>query len=205
MKTLLIVIAVIVIVCIIMFYASSDRLAKDVSRPSDDKKPTVEKVNDKIILIDNANLKDVRQALTAFCNLYNKDDFAALPRLWELSPTSFAVTFPYDVDFTIFCFAVNYLDYPIDIKWQANVRGWATTRVGDDWITTENANKHTMFFLATDDTEHDNVFVTTADNVGYKLPFSTTKAQVLAMPSQLYQAPPIKPNTLSGQKHEDFK
>ncbi|SHM98889.1 hypothetical protein [Mucilaginibacter sp. OK098] len=206
MKTLLIIAVVIVIGLILKACVSGDQLAKDPSRPSEDKKPTVEKENDKIILVDNANHEDIKNALIAFCNMYNKDDFAALPRLWQLSSTSFAVTFPYDADFATYCFAVNYLKYPSDIKWHAQVRAWATTKAGDDWIPKESINEKVMLFLAEDDKEYDNVFVTTKDNVGYKLDFSKNKAKPpLSSPKETYEEPLLEPNSLKDQKHEDFK
>jgi len=205
MKTLLIVVAVIIIALIFKACIPGNQGEKDPSRPPENKKPTSEKENDKIILIENANAEDVKKALIAFCNLYNKDGFAALPRLWELSPTSFTVTFPYDADFSIFCFAVNYLEYPIDIEWHANVRGWATTRMGDDWILQENAGKKVMLFIAPDDTERDNVFMTTIENKTYKLGFSTDRAKGFDVLKEIYQSPSITPNQLTTQKHQDFQ
>jgi len=202
MKTLfaLIITALIFKVCLL-----TDRNEKDPSRPSGSKKPASKKENDKIILVDNANAEDIKKVLVAFCNLYNKGDFAAMPRLWELSPTSFAVTFPYDVNFSIFCFAVNYLEYPIDIKWHANVKGWATMRKGDDWIINENIDKQVMLFIAADDTEHDNVFITTIDGKGYKLDFGANKPKAVEAPKELYKSPAISTDGLSTQKHEDFQ
>lgn len=205
MKTLLIVVAVIIIALIFKAFIPGNRRGKNPSRPPENKKPTSEKENDKIILIENANAEDVKKALIAFCNLYNKNDFAAMPRLWELSPTSFAVTFPYDVDFSIYCFAVNYLEYPIDIEWHANVRGWATTRMGDDWILQENAGKKVMIFIAPDDTEHDNVFMTTNENKTYKLAFSASKPKAFDILNEIYKKPSITPNELITQKHQDFQ
>lgn len=206
MKTLLIVAAVIILALILKACVSGDQLAQDPSRPSEDKKPIVEKDNDKIILVDNANHEDIRKALIAFCNMYNKDAFAALPRLWQLSATSFTVTFPYDADFATFCFAINYLKYPSNIKWHSQVRAWATTKPGDDWIPGQAINKECMLFLADDDTEYDNVFLTTKDNIGCKLSFSGGAAKPpLSAPKELYIRQSIAIENLIGHTYEDFK
>lgn len=206
MKTLLIVATVIILALLLKACVSGDQLAQDPSRPSEDKKPTLEKDNDKIILVNNANHEDIRKALIAFCNMYNKDNFAALPRLWQLSSTSFAVTFPYDADFATFCFAINYLKYPSNIKWNAQVRAWATTKPGDDWIPSQATNKESMLFLADDDTEYDNVFLTTKDNIGCKLSFSGGAPKApLSIPKELYVGRLIVIENLKGHEYEDFK
>lgn len=206
MKILLITLAVIIVAIIIKACTSGNNLAKDNSRPTNANIPTDEKINDKIIVVSNVNHEDISKALTAFCNVYNKNDYAVIPRLWSLSENSFAVTFPYDVDFATYCFAINFLKYPIDIKWQAQVRAWATTKSGDDWITDKSVNKKVMLFLAVDDKEYDNVFLTTQDNIGYKLGFAVGQTkQFLTIPKEHYINPTVDISTLINQKHEDFK
>ena len=211
MKTLLIialviVVAVVIIVIVLKAFTSTDQLAQDASRPANEKKPTQNKPNDKLIVVSNATYDDIKKALTQFCNIYNKDDFAALPRLWHLSNNSFAVTFPYDTDFATYCFAVNFLKYPINIKWHSEVRAWATTKPGDDWITDKNVNKSVMLYLADDDKEYDNVFLTTSDNIGYKLGFAAgEEKQLLGTPKKIYEAPMLNISSLTNQEHEDFE
>jgi hypothetical protein len=207
MKTLLIIVIVIVIIAIVIkTRLSGNSLSSDNSRAINAGLPTQEITNDKIIVVNNVNHEDIRKALTEFCNIYNKKDYAATPRLWQLSTDSFAITFPYDVDFATYCFAVNFLKYPIDIKWQAQVRAWATTKAGDDWITDQSINKKVMLFLAADDKEYDNVFLTTQDNTGYKLGFAGGKAtQLLSSPKESFITPSVSVASLSTQTHEDFK
>lgn len=205
MNIVLVVVVVAVIVIYLKFFAGINRLSKDISRPSEAEKPTIERENDKIILVSNASHEVIKNVLTAFCNMYNKDSFAALPRLWQLSSTAFAITFPYDIDFITYCFLVNFLDYPTDIKWNAHVRAWATTKHGDDWIPTESINKKMMLFIAEDDKEYDNVFATTEDNVGYKIGFSGSKAKLpLPDPKEMYKEPGLSLNTLNGLGYEDL-
>lgn len=184
---------------------SSNNSAKDATRPLNLEKPTTPKNNDKVIVVNHANHADIKKVLIEFCNLYNKDDYAAMPRLWQFSPDSFVVTFPFDTDFTTFCFAVNFLKYPIDIKWDADVKGWTTTKPGDDWITDENVNKKVMLYLDPHDKEYDNVFITTEENVVYKLSFAGNKAKPSATNAQsVYHAPTVGLNDLEKIAHEDF-
>ena len=155
------------------------------SRPDASAKATIEKDNDKLIVVSNATHDDIALALTKFCNTYNKESYAALPRLTEVHPGAFAVTFPYDIDFVTFCFAVNFLKYPVDIKWDAKVTAWTTANGGEDWIAGTNVGKRIMLFVPEDDKEYDNVFFTTDDDIGYKLDFAARKAKPpLSMPKK---------------------
>ena len=207
MKTLLIiVIVIVVIVVVVKTRLSGNNIASNNSRPVNTSPPIEEIANDKIIVVNNVNHEDIRKALTEFCNIYNKKEYAATPRLWQLSTDSFAVTFPYDIDFVTYCFAVNFLKYPMNIKWQAQVRAWATTKTGDEWITDKSVNKQVMLFLASDDKEYDNVLLTTQDNIGYKLGFAGGKeTQLLNSPKESFIAPSVPAISLSAKAHEDFR
>jgi hypothetical protein len=164
------------------------------------------KPNDKIIIIDNVDHDLIKKALNDFCKIYNKKDNLILPRLYQVSKSKFIITFPYDIDIPSFCFLINYLKYPTNIKWDANVRAWATTHQGDEWITDKSVNKNAMFFLAVDDKEYDNVFLTTQNNIGYKLGFAVgEEKKLLATPKEKYVANTFDMNKLKSLKFEDFK
>lgn len=179
---------------------------QNASRPSETKLPTALIDNDKIIVVNNATHDDIRKALIGLCNSYNQETFSTLPRLWQLSPNSFAVTFPYNIDFAGFCFAVNFLEYPVDIKWNAKVRGWATMKPGDDWVTEKSVNKHVMLFVAADDKEYDNVFMTTEDGIGYKLGFAAgEEKQLLNQPNEMYEHSSVQSDVLNHLSYEDFR
>lgn len=211
MESLLIFIGVGVIVLILIFIIA--RLKNyitggpnDSSRPDHSKKPINKKDNDKIIVVSNISNDDIKDALNKFCNLYNKKYYDALPRLAQLNNNSYAVTFPYDIDFVTFCFAVNFLKYPIDIKTVPQVLAWATTKETDKWIADKSMNKKVMLFLADVDKEYDNVFLTTSDNIGYKLGFAgRDQKKELDMPNKEYIDPSVDINTLKEAKFEDFE
>lgn len=177
------------------------------SKPDISKKPVSEQANDKLIVISNAIHEDIRKALTGFCKMYNQEDYAALPRLYQLSSDVYAVTFPYDVGFATFCFAVNYLEYPAGIpQWRAQVRAWTTTRATDEWITDKTVNKKVMLYVAADDKEFDNVMLTTRDGIGYKLGFAGGKdVKLLTLPNQPYREPAVTLDSLTRNSFEDFE
>ena len=198
--------AIAVIIIAVFLYARYSGKTDNSSRPPGGKLPLTEIANDKIILVDNANYEDIKKALTEFCNQYNKSDHVVLSRLWQLNPGWFAVTFPYDIDFITYCFAVNFLDYPMNVTWNAKVRGWTTTTPGDEWITDKSVNKKVMLYLAEDDKEGDNVFMTTEDNIGFKLGFASARTRkLLDVPKESFRAPRVSVSDLKDQQFEDFK
>jgi hypothetical protein len=206
MKFILIAVAALLVIIIFKACVSTDKSAKDTGRPLPDKKPTVEKSNNKLIVVNNAEHSQIVMALNKFCNMYNKDDYAALPRLYQLSPNSFAITFPFNTDLSTFCFAVNFLKYPIDIlPWHADVHAWVTIKTGDDYATDTLVNKSVMIYLDKEDKEYDNVFLTTEDGYGYKLPFAKNQPQALSIPIEQFKQPTIKFDELKDLKHEDFE
>jgi len=178
----------------------------NISRPDASEKPVAEKDNDKLIVVSNVNQDDIALALTRFCNMYNNERYAALPRLSEVYPGTFAVTFPYDIDFVTFCFAVNFMKYPVDIKWDAKVTAWTTANSGEDWVADTNVGKRIMLFVPEDDKEYDNVFFTTADNIGYKLDFAARKAKPpLSMPKMQFAESSVDLDSLKQLQFKDIE
>jgi hypothetical protein len=188
MKPLLLVLGLILAVIIFLCFAnkSEDFRATadtDTRRPSQSTLPTQTKQNDKLVLVKGISQADLKHVLTGFCNMYNKENFQAQPRLTKLTEREFVITFPYNMDFEIFCYFINYIEYPMELTWSPNLTAWTTTKNSDTWITERSANKKAMLFIPTDDTEHDNVYMTTQDNIGYKLGFALGgEKQLLTFP-----------------------
>ncbi len=87
-----------------------------------------------------------------------------------------------------------------------NVTAWETTKQANGWITEKTANKKVMLFIPEDDKEHDNVFLTTDDNIGYKLGFAMgEEKQFLQTPKKKYLAPTIDIKTLTEKEAQDFQ
>lgn len=180
------------IVILVITYFTTTNPEQDNSRPSIAKKLTQENPNDKIVIVKDADYNTLKKVLVEFCNMYNKEKFQAQPRLYKLSETEFAITFPYDINFEIYCYFINYIPNPKDIQWQPNVIAWATTKPADIWVTENTSNKKVMLFILEDDNEHDNVYLTSKDNFGYKLGFAVgEEKQLLDILKKKYIAPTI--------------
>lgn len=209
MKTVLIIIAVAVLIFAIkacMPAGQKPEADTDTTRPSNEHLPTQEKPNDKLVIVDNISKTEIDSILTGFCNMYNKESFQAQPRLYKLSERQFAITFPYDIEFEIYCYFVNYVHYPMDFDKSFDVTAWETTGQANGWITEKSANKKVMLFIPEDDSEHDNVFLTTDDNIGYKLGFAMgEEKQLLQTPKKTYFTPKIDIKTLTEKEGQDFK
>ena len=178
----------------------------DTTRPSNENLPKQENPNAKLVIVDNISKTESDSILTGFCNMYNKESFQAQPRLYKLSERQFAITFPFDIEFEIYCYFINYVRYPMGFDKSFNVTAWETTKQADGWITEKSANKKVMLFIPEDDTQHDNVFLTTEDNIGYKLGFAVgEEKQYLETPKKRYSAPTIDINTLTEKQSTDFK
>jgi len=178
----------------------------DTRRPTENIFPTNKIANDKIVIIEDVSENDINKILQEFCNSYNKKTYQAIPRLTKLSDKKFAVTFPYDINFEIFCFFINYVNYPMGFDRHFKTIGWTTTKLTDIWITEKSVNKNVMLFVSDNDTEYDNVFLTTSDNIGYKLGFAMgEEKQLLNRPEKSYIKQPIDFSEIETKQHIDFK
>lgn len=178
----------------------------DTNRPFENKFPTNTVANDKLVVVEDVNENDIKKVLQEFCNSYNKETFQAIPRLTKLSDKTFAVTFPYDIDFEIYCYFINYVNYPMGFDRHFKTIGWTTTKTSDAWITEKSTNKNVMLFVSSFDTEYDNVLLTTSDNIGYKLGFAIgEEKQLLDKPEMSYIKPPINISELETKEYTDFK
>jgi len=206
-------VAILLVACVILVFVIKTRLVKsrlksdtDESRPGTEKLPVAPVQNDKLVIVDGVGEDDLKRVIVGFCNMYNKEMYQALPRLTGLADTSFALTFPYDIDFEIYCYFINYLAYPMELKWSPKITAWTTTKTGDHWISERSANKRVMLFIPGDDREHDNVYLTTVNDTGYKLGFAVGEEhQLLATPSKRFSEPSIDLQSLTGKHATDFK
>lgn len=168
--------------------------------------PEREVPNDKLVIIEDISEADIRKVVQEFCNTYNKKSYQAIPRLIRLSDKRFAITFPYNIRWEIFCFFINYLHYPVELDRAFPVVGWATAQSTDNWITADSANKQVMLYISDSDTEYDNVYLTTSDNIGYKLGFANgPEKQLLNIPEKAYMPPPVTVGVLATRSYTDFK
>ena len=178
----------------------------DTRRPSENIFPTDKVANDKLVIVEDASENDIKKILQEFCNSYNKETYQVIPRLAKLSDKKFAITFPYDINFEIYCYFINYVNYPMGFDRHFKTIGWASTKPTDTWITEKSANKNVMLFVSDFDTEYDNIFLTTSDNIGYKLGFAMgEEKQLLDRPDKSYVKQPIDIDEIETKQYFDFK
>lgn len=178
----------------------------DTRRPTENILPTNKIENDKLVIVEDVGENEINKIIQEFCNLYNKETYQAIPSLTKLSEKKFAVIFPYDINFEIYCYFINYVNYPMGFDRHFKTIGWATTKPTDNWITEKSVNKNVMLFVSDNDTEYDNVFLTTFDNIGYKLGFAMgEEKQLLNRPEKSYVKQPIDINEIETKQHIDFK
>ena len=207
-KIFLIIVGVIVVLYFLRsaFKNHKKSTSIDTRRPSNEKLPKQEVANDKLVIANNLSNVEIEKILTYFCNSYNNESYQALPRLYKLNERQFAVTFPYDIEFSMFCVFVNYVHYPMDFDKSIDVTAWTTTKNGQTWITEKSANKRVMLFIPYDDTEYDNVYLTTEDNIGYKLGFALGhEKQLLDFPKSRFVPTKIEIGELSNMNYMDYK
>lgn len=162
-------------------------------------------VNDKLIIIQSGSIANARLALSRFNEMYRLDDDGIQLHLRDLGEDKLAVTFPGNISFDIFCFAINFLQYPTDLKWSAQITGWATIYTGDDWVIPEIAGEQAMFYLPQNDTEYDMVLMTTSQNAMYQISFARSKAKLMPeYPEQIYRKPPVKLKDVAATQFEVF-
>jgi hypothetical protein len=174
-------------------------------RPSLENFPAEEVDNDKLILIRNSDFKQLQRAIAQFCDLYNRKSFTAIARLVKISTHEFVIFFPYNVSFDIFCYFSNYLQYPTDWTWNAEVTAWTTTEENNLSIDELGKDCKIMLFIPSDDAEGDNVFLTTSEQMGYKLSFDLHEQwQKLEYPRRKYMPAVFDMKLLENSSYDDF-
>ena len=134
-----------------------------------------QKNNDKIVVIENAPYSLVKQVLTDFTANYDnpqQQHLKPFSKLHKVTDNKTVVTFPYDIDFEIFCYLVNYLKYPFEIQYSPKIKAWTTTKSSYNWLNSKLEDKKVMLFIDPNDKEYDNVMLTTEDNVQFKIGFA---------------------------------
>lgn len=148
-------------------------------------------VNDKLIVVTDVSKNNIEEVLNNFCKLYNEEKVQAYLLLHQLGISRFAISFPQDIEGEIFYYLINYLVYPENMDWNASVKAWATNSGTDEFIPNAGRNKRACFYIPQEDTEHDNVYMTTEDNINFKIGFSMNDQRILDAPGKFYSSPPV--------------
>lgn len=212
MNNTIVIIGVIVLAVILVikfgFSSSTPDFSRKV-RPNNSQKPTKLIDNDKVILVRNLKLDDLKQAIEQFCNIYNQEAFIALPRLFLLD-NAYVITFPYNINFERFCYFINYLENAHELclqpDYKPDVKAWCSTKTGDGWMKDEIVNKNVMLYIPDWDEEHDNVYLITQDNLAYKMGFAIGHtSQKLDRPVLKYENNPVDLSSLKNKEIIDFE
>ena len=181
---------------------------KDRPKPEDQKpvKPEEEIPNDKIILVENVNREQIEKALHDFSRMYNEDEYAALPRLHQLSDERFAITFPYDDALEIVCYLINYLNYSAGIEWNAIITAWASVGNESSWDDNKDiSDKKVMLYCSQNRHDsHEYTEIITSENVAYRINLSS-EIEKDEHPEKTYINPVIQPEDISGKNYLDFE
>lgn len=177
------------------------------ARPDNEYLPTAVISNDNLILVTNASAGELDLVITGFCNMYNKQEFLVLPRVYQLSDKQFAITFPYDIGLEVFCYMINYLCYPIELDRPLQAIGWTTISGATALINDEYTGKQAMVYISDTDAEADNVYITTYNNVCVKQSFSATSStQFIDPPVKAFQLPAVDVKEIAtNKKFKDYK
>lgn len=205
MELFIAVVAIILVIIVRIYFLikkSGFQSTSTTKRPPNNYLPQQLKNNDKLVIIENISTEELQKSIKGFCNRYNGEEYKALPRATDLGNNRFAITFPYDIDFTIYCFFINYMAYPIEFKRTFNVTGWTA-------FNNDNKDAQAMdaiIYIPESDNEYDNVYLTTAESIGYKFSFANTKPKQLSdFPSKSYTKRPFDLKMLEEKNFIDFK
>jgi len=160
-------------------------------------KETKSTPNEKLIVVKGPSKEKMELVLTKFCEMYNRSGPITPLKYYNKDSTTYFITFPQDIEFDLFCYLVNFIKYPNDVKYTIDVIGWTTVGRVDGWNTNQLDGQHVVVFLDPADNEYDNVMLTTADNVGFKIGFAVGAGLQKSKRLLDYKLQDIMPSNLS--------
>lgn len=200
-------IAITVFVIIKFVPLNADNKSKAVNT-SNDKNVTEKKSNNKIVIVKNLKIEYLKKAIQQFIDLNKKSKYVIKPKVTILND-HFVITFPYDIEFETLCYFINYLEYAHDLSlkpdYKPEIFGWYKTKNGDKWMTNDIINKEVLLFIPETDDEYDNVYITTQDNLGFKMGFALGYAhEKLEKPAISFIKRPIHKSDLKNYEWIEF-
>lgn len=156
-------------------------------------------IKDNTILVTGSNQRELEQAIGQFIDRYSdkipKDyNFSVV----EKDATHFVIYADERLDNWTFYFLVNYLEYPENIDYEIEIEGFTTGKEDK-----KLRGKRLLVFIAPNDTDYDNVFVTTSENECYKVDFGGNITPVELIKS--YREPFLNDFQISKENKEDKK
>src|ERR1043165_899909 len=128
-------------------------------------------INSNYILIANAAEWEIENAVLNLAARYAGSGFVNSVELYRYPDEGlFLLLFPNNPDFEHFQYFVNYLKYPEDVKYNADVRGYWTLTNKDKPLTAYS-EKRVMLYVSAADKDYDNINAVTEDNQTFFMDF----------------------------------
>jgi hypothetical protein len=130
----------------------------------------------RIINATQMSENEIKDAINGFIKLYEENgDKVDRPQVTQLEENTFMLRLPDTTPYDLFCYWVNYLVYSNEKKkYNNNITGWYEVSANAKLFP----SKTLMIYVPETDTEHDNVYVTTKDNLCYKQEFAGDTALI---------------------------
>ena len=130
----------------------------------------------RIIMATQMSENEIKDAINGFIKLYEENgDKVDRPQVTQLEENTFMLRLPDTTPYDLFCYWVNYLVYSNEKKkYNNNITGWYEVSANAKLFP----SKTLMIYVPETDTEHDNVYVTTKDNLCYKQEFAGDTALI---------------------------
>lgn len=123
--------------------------------------------DDNLILIKGGAYNDIKKALRQWLDLYSKDLQDDLTfELYKNGKGNHIIKADQRLDNERFYYLVNYLNYPIEIDYKVDIKAFTTGK--DENILKD---KKLLVYISQSNKDGDNVFITTSENMNYKVDF----------------------------------
>ena len=202
---IIVIIAFVIVVAMLFLNQKTENYSNDVKAFKET--DLIKMTNNKIVIVKNLKQEYLEKAIEQFIDL-SKGENTIKPKI-TIFNDKLVITFPYDIEFDTLCYFINYLEYAHDLSlkpdYKPEVYGWYKTKKGDEWMTKEIVNKEVLIFIPETDDEYDNVYVTTEDNLGFKMGFALGyEHEKLAKPVIPYMKRQINKSDLENYKSIDY-
>lgn len=128
----------------------------------------------RIIIAKHMSEREVRNAIEGFIDINAQNNsIVDRPLVKKREDGVFIIDLPDSTNYDLFCYWVNYVVYSNKEKrYNKNITGWYEVPLGAKGIWKQFENQNLMFYVPETDTEFDNVYFTTKDNICYKQEFA---------------------------------
>lgn len=158
-------------------------------------------VSDRIVVISGLSYAEVEKLTGDFIKQYSQDK--PLDVRFELSTIDsrdILVRFSDEITFDVFCFYVNYAQYPVGDFAEHKVIGWSGLQKMNELVSSKDnipsdlGSKNAMFYLSPNDSEYDQIWFVTDTNENYVVSFayhgkiSPSSEQMRYLAPKIYEA-----------------